>query len=126
MAGEQIDMLMVDRIISFYWTNRWLLEHMESTELDVHAAAPRPPPPPSLRSDANPLHHVLTVILNLHRSLEDISLDDAIGNTRHEGHVKNMRLRGVFRTIGKRPGEVWTVVGSESEFAISENGVLVS
>ncbi|KDN47241.1 hypothetical protein RSAG8_03720, partial [Rhizoctonia solani AG-8 WAC10335] len=190
MVDEQIGMLMVDGISSFYWTDRWLSEQMENIEpAGVQAAAPQPPPPPPLRSDANPLRHVLTVILNLRRSLgivalltnwgltsldsqlpsstayfrqhlrapypspfeseprtsklplthhitvpsqgpepfgEDVSLEDAVGDNEHADRVKKMRLRGVVRTIGKRPGEARTVVESEFEFAISENGVLVT
>ncbi|CAE6510312.1 unnamed protein product [Rhizoctonia solani] len=68
MADEQIGMLMVDGISSFYWTDRWLSEQVESTE----AAQPLAPTP--LRSDANPLRHVLTVILNLRRSLGLVAL----------------------------------------------------
>ncbi|CAE6406631.1 unnamed protein product [Rhizoctonia solani] len=185
MASEQIGMLMMDGISSFHWPDRWLSEQTETTEpTGVQAAVP-----PPLRSDTNPLRHVLTVILNLRRSLgivtlitnwgltsldsqvppstayfrqhlrapypspfeseprtskfplthhvtvpsqgpepfgEDVSLEDAVEDHEHENRVKNMRLRGVVRTIGKRPGEARTVVESEFEFAITENGVIVS
>ncbi|KAH7322303.1 hypothetical protein B0J17DRAFT_683578 [Rhizoctonia solani] len=190
MADEQIGMLMVDGISSFYWSDRWLSEQMENIEpTQVQAAAPQPPPPPPLRSDSNPLRHVLTVILNLRRSLglialltnwgltsldsqlppstvyfrqhlrapypspfeseprtskfplthhltiplqgvesfgENISIEDAVGDQEHEDRAKNMRLRTMVRTIGKRPGEARTVVESEFEFVITEKGVLVS
>ncbi|CUA77009.1 DNA-repair protein XRCC2 [Rhizoctonia solani] len=185
MTSEQIGMLMVDGISSFHWPDRWLSEQTETTEpTGVQATVP-----PLLRSDTNPLRHVLTVILNLRRSLgmvtlltnwgltsldsqvppstayfrqhlrapypspfeseprtskfplthhvtvpsqgpepfgEDVSLEDAVEDHEHENRVKNMRLRGVVRTIGKRPGEARTVVESEFEFAITENGVIVS
>ncbi|CAE6402927.1 unnamed protein product [Rhizoctonia solani] len=185
MTNEQIGMLMVDGISSFHWPDRWISEQTETAEpTGVQATVP-----PPLRSDANPLRHVLTVILNLRRSLgmvtlltnwgltsldsqfppstayfrqhlrapypspfeseprtskfplthhvtvpsqgpepfgEDVSLEDAVEDHEHENRAKNMRLRGVVRTIGKRPGEARTVVESEFEFVITENGMLVS
>ncbi|QRW24265.1 hypothetical protein RhiXN_10589 [Rhizoctonia solani] len=74
MADEQIGMLMVDGISSFYWSDRWLSEQIENEPAEVQTTAPQPPPPPPLRSDANPLRHVLTVILNLRRSLGLVAL----------------------------------------------------
>ncbi|KAG8705110.1 hypothetical protein FRC11_009310 [Ceratobasidium sp. 423] len=74
MANEQIGMLMVDGVSSFYWTDRWAAEQMENEPAEVPAAGPQPPPPPPLRSDSNPLRHVLTVILNLRRSLGLVAL----------------------------------------------------
>ncbi|KAL5631883.1 hypothetical protein ACGC1H_000049 [Rhizoctonia solani] len=190
MADEKIGMLMVDGISSFHWADRWLSEQMENPEpAGVQPTAPQPPPPPPLRSDTNPLRHVLRVILNLRRSLgmvalltnwgltsldsqlpsstayfrqhlrapypspfeseprtskfplthhvtvssqgpepfgEDVSLEDAVRDDEHEDRVRNMRLRGVVRTIGKRPGEARVVVDSEFEFVITEHGLLVS
>ncbi|KAJ1305730.1 hypothetical protein OPQ81_010462 [Rhizoctonia solani] len=192
MADEQIGILMVDGISSFYWDDRWVSEQMESTDsAEVQAAVPHPPPPPPppLRSDTNPLRHVLTVILNLRRSLglvalltnwgltpldsqlpsstvyfrqhlrgsypspfeseprttkfplthhitipsqgpepfgDNVSLEDAVRDQEHELRVRNIRLRGMVRTVGKRPGEVRTVVESKFEFAINEDDVLVS
>ncbi|EUC54780.1 fungal zn(2)-cys(6) binuclear cluster domain protein [Rhizoctonia solani AG-3 Rhs1AP] len=184
MADEQVGMLMVDGVSSFHWTDRWLSEQMENTEpTGVRSGAPQPPLPPPLRSDTNPLRHVLTVILNLRRSLgmvtlltnwgltsldsqlpsstayfrqhlrapypspfeaeprtsklplthhvtvpsqgpepfgEDVSLEDAVRDDEHEERVRNMRLRGVVRTIGKRPGEARTVVESEFECEIGD------
>lgn len=81
MPNEEIGMLMVDGVSSFYWVDRWVSEQMENTtELpavaipaqtdSMSAAGPQPPPqPPPLRSDINPLRHVLTIILQLRRSL---------------------------------------------------------
>ncbi|CAE6448616.1 unnamed protein product [Rhizoctonia solani] len=188
MAEEQIGMLMVDGISSFYWPDRWVSEQIENEPAEVHTAAPQPPPPPMLRSDANPLRHVLTVILNLRRSLglvalltnwglttlesqappstvyfrqhvrapypspfeseprtsklslthhitiplqgpeplEDVSLEDVLVNQEHDERARSTRLRGIVRTIGKRPGEARTVVESEFEFMVTEGGVFVS
>ncbi|KDN33493.1 hypothetical protein RSAG8_13417, partial [Rhizoctonia solani AG-8 WAC10335] len=56
---------------------------------------------------------------------QDESLEDAVVDE-HEDRVKNMRLGGLLRTIGQRPGEVRAVVESEYEFAISENGIIAS
>ncbi|CCO37333.1 hypothetical protein BN14_11488 [Rhizoctonia solani AG-1 IB] len=189
MADEQIGMLMIDGISSFYWPDRWISEQVENELGEMQNGAPQPPPAPPLRSDANPLRHVLTVILNLRRSLgivalltnwgltaldsqippstvyfrqhlrapypspfeseprtskfsvahhitiplqgpgplgDDVLLEGGLGNQSREGRANNMALRGIVRTIGKRPGEARTVVESEFEFTITEGGILVS
>ncbi|KAF8606123.1 hypothetical protein BDV93DRAFT_520980 [Ceratobasidium sp. AG-I] len=83
MPNEEIGMLMVDSLSAFFWTDRWAAEQAEqasqlaadlppaphastSTSTSTSAAVDKLPP---LRSDANPLRHVLTAILQLRRSL---------------------------------------------------------
>jgi DNA-repair protein XRCC2 len=202
MPDEEIGMLMVDGVSSFYWADRWLSEQMEDAseptrvvpvQAEVVPAVgsetrPQLPPPPPLRSDANPLRHVLTIILQLRRSLgivtlltnwgltldsqllssivyfrqhlrapypspfeseprtskfplahhitiplqgpkpfdEGTTLEDAVVDRERDDHVKGLKLRAMVRTVGKRPGEARAVLESEFEFAITEDGVLVS
>ncbi|KAG9123525.1 hypothetical protein FRC07_014830 [Ceratobasidium sp. 392] len=74
MSDETIGMLMIDSISSFYWSDRWASEQLEKSSQapddlppDVSKTVALQPQP--LRSDVNPLQHVLTVVLQLRRSL---------------------------------------------------------
>ncbi|KAB5588763.1 hypothetical protein CTheo_7794 [Ceratobasidium theobromae] len=83
MPYEDIGMLMIDGISSFYWVDRWLLEQVDDVsettmKVDPISAAPSEKPqlpkPILQRADTNPLRHVLTIILQLRRSLGIVTL----------------------------------------------------
>ncbi|KDN33150.1 hypothetical protein RSAG8_13760, partial [Rhizoctonia solani AG-8 WAC10335] len=84
-------MLMVGLISVFYWTDLWVLHSMENTDsAGVQAAASQAPPLPPLGSDANPLRHVLTVILNLGRLLQIVALRTNWGVTSPNSQLPSM------------------------------------
>jgi DNA-repair protein XRCC2 len=76
MHSEDVGMLMIDSLSSFYWSDRWTAEQFEKasqTPADLppveDASVPAAPQPQQLRSETNPIRHVLTVVLQLRRSL---------------------------------------------------------
>ncbi|KAG9081532.1 hypothetical protein FRC06_005516 [Ceratobasidium sp. 370] len=187
MPNETIGMLMIDSISSFYWSDRWAAEQLEKASQTPIDLPPAPDAQP-LRSDANPLRHVLNVVLQLRRSLgmvtfftnwgltplesrlpssityfrqhlrapypspfdeeaprstfplmhhitipqqslppfdAAISLE-AINDQARKEPLEKLGLRASVRTVAKQPGKPSTVVESEFEFAITNDGVLVS
>lgn len=95
MPEEEIGMLMVDSLSAFFWSDRWAAEQAEQAsqlaadlppapDISTSAVADKPPP---LRSDANPLRHVLTAILQLRRSLGMVTFLTNWGLTTLESQV---------------------------------------
>ncbi|KAG8745404.1 hypothetical protein FRC10_008114 [Ceratobasidium sp. 414] len=188
MPNETVGMLMIDSISTFYWSDRWAAEQLEKASQTPVDLPPAPDAQP-LQSDINPLRHVLTVVLQLRRSLGMVTfftnwglttlesrlpnsiayfrqhlrapypspfdeetprskfplmhhitvpqqglppfdaatpLEEAVNDQARKELSAQLRLHASVRTITKRPGEPNTVAESEFEFAITNDGVLVS
>ncbi|QRV82504.1 DNA-repair protein XRCC2 [Ceratobasidium sp. AG-Ba] len=194
MPDEAIGMLMIDSISTFHSLDRWTSEQLEKVPQTPAGLPPAPDQPaalqfPELRTNINPLRHVLTVVLELRRSLGMItfftnwgihtidstlpssipyykqhlrapypspfdaesprgkyplthhitipqqgpapfdagtSLEEAMDDQNRNESLGRMRLRAFVRTISRRSDDTSSIVESEFEFAIIDDGVLVS
>ncbi|KAG8684387.1 hypothetical protein FRC08_013716, partial [Ceratobasidium sp. 394] len=88
MPNESIGMLMIDSISIFHWSDRWAAEQLEKASQSVVDLPPAPDAQP-LRSDTNPLRHVLTVVLQLRRSLGMVTFFTNWGLTTLEPQLPN-------------------------------------